>query len=312
MPFSDYLLYRLAKLWPAPNFGANARIAAAAGTEEHERAYARDQFDRCVRNGIGISLHGQTVLEVGCGHGGISCFAAVVGAKRVVGIDVNTTNLNRAQSFAAEVAADLQVPSLPVEFLEMDAYALTLPPDSFDIVLADNSFEHFLQPQEVMRQSFHVLRPGGRLVVPGFSSIYSKYGLHLKNGIKMPWANLVFRERTIVRAMQRLAAENPTLETIYPGLRRSPQTVADLRKHGDLNDITYRKFIRMAEEVGFAVERFHAFKTHAGYGVAMLPWLKRSILRDIFSTGATAILRKPGAIESAAPPAVQQAAETPR
>ena len=212
----------------------------------------------------------------------------------MVGIDLNTEHMEVARRFAKTVSARYGADySLPVSFVEMSAERLTFPDATFDLVLADSVFEHFIEPEAVMREAFRVLRPGGGMLVPVFSSILSKYALHLKHGLKLPWANLLFSERTIIRAMQRLAKDNPKLVEIYPGLTNSPQRVRDLRRYKDLNDITYREFQAMARRTGFRVESFSVLPTRAGKVLGRLPLVGKSRLMDVLSTGASAYLRKP-------------------
>ncbi len=276
-------------------------LGAEPGTEAHDFAYAQQQFDWKVKYGLLQSVMGLDVLEIGAGHGGISCFMAAVGARSVVGIDVNTKHLQVARSFAQSLADKLGR-QLPVSFMEMDALKLTFPDAQFDLVLGDNAFEHFQDPRGVMQEAHRVLRPDGGLLVPAFSSIYSKYGLHLKHGLKVPWANLVFSEQTIIRAMLRLAKDDPRLFELYPGLSHNPQHVRDLRRCKDLNDITYKKFRIMAREVGFKVEFFSPEGTRAGKLLSrIIPGFRNSILMDVMSKGAAAFLRKLPDSDSSAP-----------
>jgi ubiquinone/menaquinone biosynthesis C-methylase UbiE len=293
MGMSDYLLYRLARNWPSPMVKYTKKFNAEPGTEAYHRAYAQHQFDWKVSHGLLRSVVGLDVLEIGAGHGGISCFMAAVGAQSVVGIDVNTRDLQFARDFARGFSAR-HAPGycLPVEFVEMDATRMTFSDSRFDLVLADNAFEHFTDPEAVMREANRVLKPGGGLLVPVFSSIKSKYGLHLKHGLKLPWANIFFSERTIIRAMHRLAQDDPKLYELYPGLADNPKRVRDLRRYGDLNDITYGRFKAMAARVGFHVESFIPYGTSLGKALSRLPLLRSSIFTDIFSTGASAYLRK--------------------
>ena len=293
MGLSDYFLYRLAKKWPSPMARLTRELKAEPGTEAYDMAYAQRQFDWKVRSGMLREVTGLDVLEIGSGHGGISCFMAAVGARSVVGIDLNTKHLEFArrfvEAFSARFSADFV---LPVTFQEMSADRMGFPDAQFDLVLADNAFEHFTDPEAVMKESYRVLRPGGGLLVPVFSSIWSKYGLHLKHGLKLPWANRFFSERTILRAMQRLAAEDPKLFELYPGQAGDPQRVRDVRLYKDLNDITYRGFKGMAQRVGFRLEFFSPYGTRLGKVLARVPGVRNSLAMDILSTGASAYLRK--------------------
>jgi ubiquinone/menaquinone biosynthesis C-methylase UbiE len=294
MGLSDYLLYRVARVWPSPMAKMASDFGAEPGSDAYELNYTQAQFDRRVRDGLGLAVFDQDVLEIGCGHGGISCYLAAAGARRVIGIDLNRANLAWAERLRQRLASHFGPSAqLPVEFKEMDAYNLSFAENSFDVVVAENAFEHFTQPDVVMREAFRVLRPGGILLVPIFSSIYSKYGLHLKHGLKLPWANLLFSEATIIRAMNRLATEHKELYDLYPGLRGAPRHVRDLREYGDLNDITYSKFKKMAKEIGFDVARFRSVPTRFGRLLQLMPLASNSILGDIFSTGARAVLKKP-------------------
>jgi hypothetical protein len=109
----------------------------------------------------------------------------------------------------------------------------------------------------------------------------------------MTWANRFFSERTIIRAMRRLAMDEPRIAEWYPGLGDSPVRVRDLRRYQDLNDITYAKFQRMAARCGFKVEMFSVFGTRLGKVIGQLPFVRNSKVNDILSTGAGAYLRKP-------------------
>jgi len=297
----ENILYFLSKRWPSPVKQKVKKLGSDPTSEQYLMNYAlHSQYLAKLRTGVKFDFLNKEVLEIGCGHGGITCFLAVNGAKKVTGIDLNTRNLEISKKFASQFSFKLNEkdsPSLPVAFYEMNVYDLKFPAESFDIVLAENVFEHFTEPEKALSESYRVLKPGGKLLVPIFSSIYSKYALHLKHGLKVPWANLFFTEKTICKVMYRLAGENPKLNDSYPGLRDKPDKVRDIRKYKDLNDITYGKFKRMATKEGYILQ---SFTTLAPKGIRLIskiirhiPIIKRSILADIFSTGASALLVKP-------------------
>jgi ubiquinone/menaquinone biosynthesis C-methylase UbiE len=290
MALADYLLYRVARNWPSPVANRLADFGAPS-TDASNAAYARHQFDRKVRIGLQVAVSGLDVLEIGCGHGGISCYLASVGARHVVGIDINTKNLTFARGIVEEHERRLGGAKLPLNFVVTDARHMGFSDGSFDLIVADSLFEHVMDPEALLKESHRLLRPKGKLLVPLFSSIYSKNGLHLKHGLKMPWANLVFSEATILRALRRLADENPQLFEQYPGLRNNPQRVRDVRRYGDLNDITYGRFREMAASTGFGVSWFRPVPVNRfGEVLRRVPVVRDSLLMDIMSTGASALL----------------------
>ena len=296
-PVASHLLSALASVWPSPVRRQGKRMGGhTPRTAAYHRAYVVEQFMWRVRNGLGSSLDlepfwGKDVLEVACGHGGITLYLAAMGARRAVGIDLNTEHMAVGLALADEIAAKNGRP-LPVELLEMDATKTTFADASFDVVVADNCFEHFTDPAAVLHEIARVLRPGGTLVVPVFSSILSKYGLHLKHGLHLPWTNLVFSEETILDALRLRAAKDPSLFTVYPGLETARRAV-DVRPHRDLNDITHEEFLRLANAEGFKVRSFAVHATLTGRALRKLaPRLERSRLFDVLSTGAGAVLER--------------------
>ncbi|MCB1056630.1 MAG: class I SAM-dependent methyltransferase, partial [Acidobacteria bacterium] len=198
--------------------------------------------------------------------------------------------LETGKKLLEEIAERTGRPPLPVEFRCMSAEALELPAGSVDFILADNVFEHFDDPRAVLVEARRVLRDGGLLAIPIFSSILSKHGLHLKHGLRLPWLNLVFSERTIVDALAWRARRHPELYTMYPGLEGQPQRVRDVRRHRDLNDLTYAEFRRLAAETGFKLRYFKILPTLTGLFLQRIPGLRETRLGDIFSLGASALL----------------------
>ena len=106
---------------------------------------------------------GETLLDVGCGFGGMAAFAARTRGARVVGI----TNSRLHQRVAAERCA-----GLPVEILLLDYRDLPRLGRTFDKVVSIEMIEA-VGPRNFaayMRAVYDVLRPGGRFAMQCFLS----------------------------------------------------------------------------------------------------------------------------------------------
>lgn len=72
--------------------------------------------------------------------------------------------------------------------------------------------------------------------------------------------------------------------------------IADIRKHKDLNNITHKLFKETALKTGFQIEKFETISASdiklIRQIINRIPFLRNSILGDIFSTGAKSTLIK--------------------
>ncbi|MCM3086763.1 class I SAM-dependent methyltransferase [Bhargavaea ginsengi] len=102
---------------------------------------------------------GSAVIDLACGTGRISLPVAAAGYE-VTGVDLHEGMLARAREKAAEQG-------LSVRFLQQDGRALDLPVSAPLIVMAGNSFQHFLMNEDQDRMLESVrrhLEPGGRFI----------------------------------------------------------------------------------------------------------------------------------------------------
>ena len=65
--------------WPSPLARLTNELGQEVGTDAYEMAYVQYEFNWKVRYGLLRDVNGLDVLEIGCGHGGITCFIAVAG-----------------------------------------------------------------------------------------------------------------------------------------------------------------------------------------------------------------------------------------
>ena len=99
---------------------------------------------------------GMGLLDCGCGPGSITIgLADVVKPGKVVGIDIGTSNIERAKS-----AADQQGVS-NASFQEGSVYDLPMPENSCDTAFSHAVLNHLGEPLLALKEIYRVLKPGG-------------------------------------------------------------------------------------------------------------------------------------------------------
>jgi SAM-dependent methyltransferase len=148
------------------------------------------------------SLHGASVLEVGCGAGIDSLLFALHPVERVVGIDLDfplhapddygerTRRLTRRVLEKAGVGEGIEatLAQRPVQFLPMDATRLDFPDASFDLVVSRATLEHIIPIDQALAEMARVVRPGG-LLRHAIDPFFWLKGCHKRGVVDIPWAH---------------------------------------------------------------------------------------------------------------------------
>ncbi|MCB2109420.1 MAG: methyltransferase domain-containing protein [Defluviimonas sp.] len=116
--------------------------------------------DEVARLVAGSDFAGHSVLDIGCGAGGIDI--ALVrnhGAGYVCGIDVEDTVLCHARGLIAQAGLTERIGCLKVA-----PGPLPFPPATFDIVFSKDSIIHIPDKRALMAEAYRVLKPGGWFV----------------------------------------------------------------------------------------------------------------------------------------------------
>lgn len=108
----------------------------------------------------GIDLEGRTVLDLGCGSGGITLsLVENYQATRVIGVDVEAPVLEKARQRVGERGLDDRI-----EFLQIEPGPLPFRGGSFDVFFSKDAMVHASDKERLFAEAYRVLVRGGWLV----------------------------------------------------------------------------------------------------------------------------------------------------
>jgi SAM-dependent methyltransferase len=99
------------------------------------------------------------ILDIGCGDGALALILGK-GAAKVVGLDINASAVDRANSMATVTAN-----SIKAEFFCKKLEEAGFVDDYFDKIFSFSVIEHIPNYVEVLREAHRVLKPGGQMVI---------------------------------------------------------------------------------------------------------------------------------------------------
>lgn len=208
-------------------------------------------------------VRGARVLDFGCGPGYQVARMAELGAAEVTGIEIQEDLRIQAAEVAERYGVGDQVTLLP----ELPAARR----GTFDVVLSQNSMEHFSEPDAVLASMREALAPGGRIVTVFGPLWWHPYGAHIHFFTRIPWPHLWFAEETIMAVRTDFRDD---------GAERFEEV------EGGLNRMTVGKFRRLVREAGL---RFDFFELEAPRDLQFLVRLPG--IRELFAKNVFAILR---------------------
>ena len=117
--------------------------------------YSEAKAARIVAATVSIPHGGACVLDIGCGSGSMFLDLLEAGACEIEGVD-----LSRGMADVAREKFDFDP---RIHIMQEDFLAHEQP--GFDVLMAFNSYQHFLQPRVFLQKAKELLRPQGRLTV---------------------------------------------------------------------------------------------------------------------------------------------------
>jgi SAM-dependent methyltransferase len=202
------------------------RIAPQLPAKMGGGAYAGKSKLRILLPGIEAKIKDRVVLDFGCGPGAEVKEMALLGAKRVIGLDISAKWLQLAQKEAEQAGV-----AAKCEFV-------TSVSNPVEVIVSLDSFEHFAEPEAVLQTMYSVLAPGGSVFISFGPTWYHPLGGHLFS--VFPWAHILLKEEALIRWRAQFKSD---------GARRFGEV------EGGLNQMTIRRFQEILKRSAFAVER---------------------------------------------------------
>jgi SAM-dependent methyltransferase len=209
------------------------------GGESHEDTKSNDTGSLIrFENYFGLrfldEINGNVVVDLGCGEGEELITVVEKGAKYGIGVDIQENYMKSIQRAEKMGLNDkLHYTNDPLVALE---------PSSVDVIMSQNSFEHFSNPDEILSDAHRVLKSGGKFFITFSPPWLHPYGVHMFFMIKRPWAHVFFSEKTILNVRR---------------LYRSDGAKKYEEVEGGLNKMTIKKFINYINESNFKLEFLH-------------------------------------------------------
>jgi SAM-dependent methyltransferase len=159
-----------------------------------------------------LDFTGLDVLDVGCGLGANLVHLYKLGARTITGLDISVSQAACTKEILQQNRPDI---APKVRFIGADAAYMPFANDSFDALVAADTFEHIDALDEALTECARVLKPNGRLYAY-FPPFYAPWGAHMVNWIRLPWCQLLFSEETILNVAREMDLAGQSINSQLP------------------------------------------------------------------------------------------------
>jgi len=241
------------------------------------------------------------VLDFGCGDGPLSLFLAMTKRpRRIVGVDINEVAIERAK---ATLIKNPPPSDVAIDFVLGSTSGLPVADQSFDTLLAFDCLEHVMSPKFILNDWYRVLRPGGRCLIEWFP-YKGPWGPHMEALIPIPWAHVIFGERAMFRAAEKIY-ELPEFVPRHWDLdaegKKKPNkwhAWSSFKEQGYINELDIPTFETLSREAGFEIARqeLHSFGGSRARQTIGKMLMNVPFIGEYFVSYAIIELLRPGAI----------------
>ncbi len=194
MRLSEQILYHLAKLLYKTEAAHSIEMKKALVERSEYNKYRLTQLDTILTaaNKYGVDIRSKVVLDLGCNDGAITEGYLKRGAREVVGVDIDEKAIAQAQKRLPHISFGISTTT-----------TLPLVNNLIDVIICYDVFEHVSKPKAMLDECYRVLKPGGQMLI-GTWGWYYPYAMHLWSTMPVPWVQVFFSEKTILRTCRQV------------------------------------------------------------------------------------------------------------
>ena len=173
------------------------------------------------------------VLDVGCGHGRLCIDVALSGAKKVIGLDIDSHRID----FASK---NLQKNYKHISHIIHFENANLMNYDNiieFDYILSKDSFEHIIDLDSILIEMKNRLKKNGNIYI-GFGPLYNSFD-HKRTRAIIPWGHLIIPESFLLRRVS----------------MRKGKKIHSVEELG-LNKLSLKEYKKYFSESGLSIQYF--------------------------------------------------------
>jgi SAM-dependent methyltransferase len=159
-------------------------------------------------------IKNKVICDFGCGVGNQSMALINAGAAHVLGVDNNQKRIDEA------LGASSQYKNIEFSNSIKDNHR-----NKFDIVISQNSMEHFPNPVDTLKEMKSLLKDDGVLLITFGPPWYAPYGAHMQYFTRIPWVHLIFSEKAIMSVRSHFRSDGAKrFEDVESGLNKMSLT----------------------------------------------------------------------------------------
>ena len=287
MKISENILFAIASRMYRSSLGQSEEMAQALVDDDSYAGYRRECLNKVLdaAHRHDVEFKGKDVLDLGCYDGAISSGYLDAGAARVYGVDIDEPAVKMAQSRFTDPRLDFRVSGVT---------GLPLGDQSVDTVFCYDVFEHVENPTPILEECHRVLRPGGKMLI-GTWGWYHPFAPHLWSTMPVPWAHVLFSEKTVLRTCRRVYHSDWYVPNMHDfdetGTRKADKYTHESIPTDYLNKYLISDFQKVFEDssLDFKInqERFSS-----KWAAWTTPLLKVPVLKEFFTAYIWVVLER--------------------